>query len=83
MNCVIKTKDNKPQKTMENTFWQKRNLDGAFSVNVDEIPENSNFLLVDDIVDSRWTLTIIGALLREAGAKKVLPFCLASQITKN
>ena len=70
VNCVIKTKDNKPQKTMENTFWQKRNLDGAFSVNVDEIPENSNFLLVDDIVDSRWTLTIIGALLREAGAKR-------------
>ena len=64
VNCVIKTKDNKPQKTMENTFWQKRNLDGAFSVNVDEIPENSNFLLVDDIVDSRWTLTIIGALLK-------------------
>jgi ATP-dependent DNA helicase RecQ len=34
-------------------------------------------LLVDDLVDSRWTLTVGGRLLRQAGASGVLPFALA------
>ena len=34
-------------------------------------------LLVDDLVDSRWTLTIAAKALREAGADAVLPFALA------
>ena len=35
-------------------------------------------LLVDDLVDSRWTVTVAGALLRSAGAPGVLPFALAA-----
>ncbi|GIG28536.1 DEAD/DEAH box helicase [Cellulomonas marina] len=35
-------------------------------------------LLVDDLVDSRWTLTVAGRALRRAGADEVLPFALAS-----
>ncbi len=35
-------------------------------------------LLVDDLVDSRWTMTVAGAVLRRAGAPAVLPFALAS-----
>ncbi|NLE96922.1 MAG: ATP-dependent DNA helicase RecQ [Propionibacterium sp.] len=35
-------------------------------------------LLVDDLVDSRWTMTVAGRLLRRAGAPAVLPFVLAS-----
>jgi ATP-dependent DNA helicase RecQ len=35
-------------------------------------------LLVDDLVDSRWTLTVTGRALRRAGAAAVLPFALAS-----
>ncbi|GAB4100913.1 RecQ family ATP-dependent DNA helicase [Sinomonas halotolerans] len=34
-------------------------------------------LLVDDLVDSRWTLTVAGRLLRHHGAGPVLPFALA------
>ncbi|QIK61824.1 ATP-dependent DNA helicase RecQ [Leucobacter viscericola] len=34
-------------------------------------------LLVDDRVDSRWTITVAGGLLRDAGASAVLPFALA------
>ena len=34
-------------------------------------------LLVDDLVDSRWTLTVAARALREAGADVVLPFALA------
>jgi ATP-dependent DNA helicase RecQ len=34
-------------------------------------------LLVDDLADSRWTITVAGRALREAGAEQVLPFVLA------
>jgi ATP-dependent DNA helicase RecQ len=34
-------------------------------------------LLVDDLVDSRWTMTVAGRELRRAGAGAVLPFALA------
>ena len=34
-------------------------------------------LLVDDLVDSRWTMTVAGRELRRAGAAGVLPFALA------
>jgi ATP-dependent DNA helicase RecQ len=34
-------------------------------------------LLVDDLVSSRWTLTVAGRALRQAGAPGVLPFALA------
>jgi ATP-dependent DNA helicase RecQ len=35
-------------------------------------------LLVDDLVDSGWTMTLAAKLLRDAGAADVLPFALAS-----
>ena len=34
-------------------------------------------LLVDDLVSSRWTLTVAGRALRRAGARGILPFALA------
>ncbi|HEU4331171.1 MAG TPA: RecQ family ATP-dependent DNA helicase [Lapillicoccus sp.] len=36
-------------------------------------------LLVDDVVDSRWTMTVAARTLRLAGADAVLPFALAAQ----
>ncbi|WP_394276618.1 RecQ family ATP-dependent DNA helicase [Luteococcus sp.] len=36
-------------------------------------------LLVDDLVDSRWTMTVASVALLEAGASGVLPFALALQ----
>jgi ATP-dependent DNA helicase RecQ len=35
-------------------------------------------LLVDDLADSRWTITVAGRELRRAGAAQVLPFVLAT-----
>jgi ATP-dependent DNA helicase RecQ len=35
-------------------------------------------LLVDDVIDSGWTATVVSRLLRRAGAPAVLPFALAS-----
>jgi ATP-dependent DNA helicase RecQ len=34
-------------------------------------------LLVDDLADSRWTITVAARALRQAGASAVLPFVLA------
>lgn len=34
-------------------------------------------LVVDDLVDSRWTMTVAARTLRQAGATEVLPFALA------
>jgi ATP-dependent DNA helicase RecQ len=34
-------------------------------------------LLVDDLIDSRWSITVAGRALRQAGASGVLPFALA------
>jgi ATP-dependent DNA helicase RecQ len=42
-----------------------------------EILQGSPVLLVDDLVDSRWTITAAGRELRRAGASAVLPFVLA------
>ncbi|NKE11044.1 phosphoribosyltransferase, partial [Kocuria subflava] len=36
-------------------------------------------LLVDDLVDSRWSLTVAARELRLAGSGPVLPFVLASR----
>ena len=35
-------------------------------------------LLVDDVADSRWTITVAAQALRQAGAEAVLPFTLAT-----
>lgn len=76
MNVVKKVKSNSQQKMMQNRFHQCNNLDGAFEIEK-EIPITP-VLLIDDIVDSGWTLTVISALLRQAGAGPVFPVVLAS-----
>jgi ATP-dependent DNA helicase RecQ len=73
---VSKAKDNQPQKLQNNSFFQCRNLDGAFELKKG-IPDTP-VLLVDDMVDSRWTMTVIAALLRQAGSGPVFPVALAT-----
>jgi ATP-dependent DNA helicase RecQ len=41
-------------------------------------PVSGPVLLVDDQVDTGWTMTVAGALVLEAGADAVLPFALAT-----
>jgi ATP-dependent DNA helicase RecQ len=38
-------------------------------------------LLVDDLVDSRWTLTVVAAAVLEAGSGPVSPFVLAEAVS--
>ena len=73
---VEKAKDNDPQKTQQNRFHQCRNLDGVFAVAGK--PPAEPVLLVDDVVDSAWTMTVVAALLRQAGSGPVWPLALAT-----
>jgi len=73
--AVSKIKDTPQQRDMANGWQQAHNLDGAFAVEESQVLPGS-FLLVDDIVDSRWSLTIAAALLRRAGAGEVFPLAL-------
>jgi ATP-dependent DNA helicase RecQ len=73
---IIEKVDAPQQKVMENSSFQCQNALHSFSISTGlEIPYPS--LLVDDIVDSRWTLTVCGNLLGEHGCDCVVPFCLA------
>jgi ATP-dependent DNA helicase RecQ len=68
-----------PQKEMENSFQQFRNVYGAYQVPRAISP--APVLLVDDIIDSGWTLTVVGAELRAAGVAAVHPFVLAKAVS--
>jgi len=81
LDAVSKVKDNQPQKGQQNRFHQCRNLDGAFAIE-QPVPD-APVLLVDDIVDSGWTLTVIAALLQQAGSGVVYPVALASSSVKD
>lgn len=70
-----------PQKSMENSAQQCSNVLASLRV-VDDLPQGP-VLLVDDIVDSRWTLTVAGWLLREKGIPAVYPFALAAAATRD
>lgn len=76
VDCIRKVRETEPQKTRHNTFQQAQNLENAFAVDGAKVLP-SPVLLVDDMVDSRWTLTILGFKLLQAGSGPVFPFALA------
>ena len=64
-----------PQKEMQNGAYQCRNAMKSFTVRAAAIPDR--VILVDDVVDSGWTLTACGYKLMAEGCKEVWPFALA------
>jgi ATP-dependent DNA helicase RecQ len=69
------------QKSMNNSSYQCENALQSFSV-IGNIKMPGNVLLIDDVVDSRWTFTVCGCKLMEAGCLKVTPFALADSSQK-
>jgi len=69
------------QKTMQNSTMQALNVVGTLTVDK-QIPDGP-VLLVDDIIDSGWTLTMAGYLLRTHGSSLVYPFTLAQATQRN
>jgi len=75
VDVVRKVRDTTPQQEMENSAQQHANVAGAFTVD-GPVPDGP-VLLLDDVVDSRWTVTEVGACLRQTGSGPVFPLALA------
>ena len=73
---VMKVKQNEAQKIQKNRYHQCRNLDGVFAIRGEM--SDRPVLLIDDVVDSKWTITVVSALLRRAGSGAVFPLALAT-----
>ena len=76
VNAILKIIDNEPQRNQHNRFHQCKNLDGVFRIS-DQMLDKP-VLLVDDVIDSGWTMTVLAALLRQVGSGPVFPVALAS-----
>jgi ATP-dependent DNA helicase RecQ len=68
-----------PQRCMENSYQQAHNLENVFEIETREV-RSEPVLLVDDMVDSRWTFTVVAAHLLESGSGPVFPLALAMTI---
>jgi ATP-dependent DNA helicase RecQ len=77
VTCLTMRPGAQPQAAMQNSVQQLRNVhenlaaDGAVVL-------DGPVLLVDDLVDSGWTLTVAGTLLRANGSGPVHPVALAT-----
>lgn len=76
-HMIIEKTDHRPeQKTMANSTQQARNIDGSLALNGQPVP-GGGVVLVDDMVDSRWTFTVAAWLLRKSGSGDVWPVALS------
>ena len=74
---VLERKEERPeQKTMENSYQQAHNVLRSLAVDQDQMLSGP-VLLVDDMVDSRWTFTVIAWELRRRHSGEVWPLALA------
>lgn len=78
--AVRKVRNTQEQKEMQNSSHQFTNVWGAFEV-VETHP--GTCLLFDDMIDSGWTMTVVGFELRKAGVERVIPFALASATSRD
>lgn len=71
----IKKFNAEEQKKFENSDGQYQNANDSFEII--QI-KKENILLVDDMVDSRWTFTVCAMKMREKGSGDIYPFALAN-----
>lgn len=76
LDIIEKIKTTRPQKELENSAYQCLNAFEGFAVTSD--CPNCNIILIDDMVDSKWTLTVCGYMLKKKGAGLIYPFAIAS-----
>jgi ATP-dependent DNA helicase RecQ len=73
VDAVERISDNDHQEEMHNNFQQASNVRDAFTIS--DI-RNGPVLLVDDFIDTNWTMSVIGNLLLQQGSGEVVPFAL-------
>lgn len=79
-DVIEKVNNNRCQKELNTSFLQYNNAYDSFEIRESY---NENVLLVDDMVDSRWTFTVCGYKLRKKGNGKVFPFALSNSAGRN
>jgi ATP-dependent DNA helicase RecQ len=76
VDCFTTSGEARPQAAMQNSVLQLSNARAKLGIDGSAVRVGP-VLLVDDVVDSRWTMTVAGSLLREHGSGPVHPFALA------
>jgi ATP-dependent DNA helicase RecQ len=76
--AVRQVRRKEPQAEMDNSWHKANNLDGVFQVTASK-QTTGPVLLLDDLTDSGWTLTLVAALLRQVGSGPVFPLTLATR----
>lgn len=74
IDTLLKTNETQ-QKDMNNSYYQCKNAINSFRCK--EKNYSGNIILVDDMIDSKWTITVCGYYLMEAGFNSVFPYALA------
>ncbi|RXK48070.1 RecQ family ATP-dependent DNA helicase [Halorientalis pallida] len=77
--ALRKVSQTDPQHELSNSYQKRWNVEGAFEVT--EAVRSDPVLLVDETVNSRWTLTEAGMTLRDNDSGAVYPFVLAKRNT--
>ena len=77
VEAVGAVREKEPQAEQSNGHFRLQNLKGAYAARVPDERLGQPVLLVDDLADTTWTLTVVAALLRKHGAGPVLPFAIA------
>jgi len=75
VNALEHVQQHAPQSDMRNSFQQASNVIDHFAVIAGV--KGQSILLVDDVADSKWTLTVLGDLLQRHGSSAIYPFALA------
>lgn len=74
---LLKRKTNTRSQTSLTRAERKRNVEGAFKLNVKKIDSETLYVLVDDVFTTGATLNACAQVLHAAGAKDVRVFTLA------
>ena len=77
---LVKKRQTKEQKDLENGYLKSDNIFGAFSLNNPEKIKGKRILLVDDIFDSGATIKELGKLFTKFGAVKIAPIVIAKTV---
>lgn len=76
IDTITRVADRPPQASMANSARQAANALAAYAVTLPTPKPTGPVLVVDDLVNSGWTMTVIAEALRTAGTGPVLPFAL-------
>lgn len=76
-NILIKPTDTEHQALIKNRNQRLKNIIGSFVIKNKQLIKDRNIILLDDVTTTGATLNEARKILKQAGAKKVIAFCIA------